>query len=282
MDFTTVTQAMRCLGDRFRDMSRGPILSSSLVRRPLYGWEGSLQGKGWSWSREPGRMSVLLGKMLSIQLDVLPSSSDLAWGYGFAGPVILAGEASALSLTQVSRVNISGAPNSNHEWVSQTAADISESPSPPSSAPESESNAANRRCHGWNPPCFHFFIHLMTLGALRILSASLGTTQWLLGVFMPGNDHLVRAEAPSHPRHCLTLKLWEGGGCIVSDQVQSNVIVKSVEKLHKDPDSILFLLYLSSLGTELEVDEHQNQVPGFQPLLWQLLSMWLRLSPWTF
>ena len=46
MDFTAVTQAMRCLGGRFRDMSRGPILSSSLVKRPLYGWEGSLQGKG--------------------------------------------------------------------------------------------------------------------------------------------------------------------------------------------------------------------------------------------
>ena len=119
-----------------------------------------------------------------------------------------------------------------------------------------ERDAADRRSHGWNPPCFHFFIHLITLEALRICSASLGTAQWLLGVFMPGNDHLIRAEAPSHPRHCLTLKLWEGGGCIISDQVQSNVIAKSVEKLHKDPDSILFLLYLSSHGTELEVDWH--------------------------
>lgn len=67
--------------------------------------------------------------------------------------------------------------------------------------------------------CFNFFIHLITLKALRICSASLGTLQWLQRMFMAGNDHLIRTEAPSHPRCWWTLKPGDGRGCIFSDEV---------------------------------------------------------------
>lgn len=214
------------------------MLGSYWVRNYFTGDRSSCREGDDPEAATPGWLSGLPVKMLSFLRDVPPAPSGLDQGNGSAGPVMLAGEASMLSLTLPSRVCVSSPPTATMSgWAKLQWTFLNPRHHLP--VPQrAESDLLMERGMAKSITCFNFFIHLITLKALRMCSASLGTLQWPQRMFMAGNDHLIRTEAPSHPRCWWTLKPGDGRGCIFSDEVQCNVITKSTEKLHKDPDYI--------------------------------------------
>lgn len=132
MDFMLLHRHRASLGEG-AGKALGSIRSSFWVRRQLYWWEGSFQGKD-DLKAQKARQDVGPGspdaEHLTVCASVPLSPSGLTWGYGFcwSSDTAWGGRCAVTHSLQP--------PDSKHEWVSGTAVGISESPSPPSRAPE--------------------------------------------------------------------------------------------------------------------------------------------------